>query len=261
MCVGKVLLPSSRHIFHFVAGDENVGKSINNDEKWRGQKFGRLTIIGFEKVRKSWGGTTSYAWNWICRCDCGTIVSVPPNLIKNGQSTSCGCRKREVTVEYNKAAKTKHGKRHTKLYSAWRGMRARCYTITDKNYPHWGGRGITMCDEWRDDFMAFYNWAIENGWEEGLTLDRIDVNGNYEPNNCRWSDWKTQARNRTTSVYFEIDGVTKSLVEWAEDYDIPYGTVYQRITKYGWDIKRALTQKRRKGDYHGGSGVDHHKKT
>ena len=116
-----------------------------------------------------------------------------------------------------------------------------------------------MCDEWRDDFMAFYNWAIENGWEEGLTLDRIDVNGNYEPNNCRWSDWKTQARNRTTSVYFEIDGVTKSLVEWAEDYDIPYGTVYQRITKYGWDIKRALTQKRRKGDYHGGSGVDHHK--
>lgn len=232
-----------------------MGKSTNNDESLRGQKFGRLTIIGFEKIPKTWGGTTTYFWNWICQCDCGTIVSVNPQVVKRGQSQSCGCLKLEKTVEYNKKAKVKHGGRYTRLYSAWRGMKQRCYSPTNKNYDHWGGRGIKVCDEWCNDFAAFEKWAMESGWKEGLTLDRIDVNGNYEPSNCRWSDWKTQARNRTTSVYYTINGETKTLIEWAEQYEIPYGTVYQRLHNYGWDIERALSQKRRTGNYHGGSGV------
>lgn len=232
-----------------------MGKSLNNDEHFRGQKYGRLTIIGFEKVARMYGGTSTYTWNWICRCDCGKIISTIPRLVKSGSTQSCGCLRRENTVAYNKVAKVKHGGRHTKLYTAWRGMRSRCYNPTDKNYNNWGGRGIKMCEEWHNDFASFEKWAKENGWQEGLTLDRIDVNGDYEPSNCRWTDWKTQARNRTTSVYYTINGETKSLVEWAEQYEIPYGTVYQRLHNYGWDIERALTQKRRTGNYHGGSGI------
>lgn len=219
-----------------------MGKSINNDENLRGQKFGRLTIIGFEKIKKPYGSTTTSTWNWICRCECGNIVSVIPGLVKNGHTTSCGCYKREKTIEYNKKAKVKHGGRSDRLYYIWRGMKERCYNKNNKNYPQWGGRGISICDEWINDYAVFRAWALKNGYDDSLSLDRIDVNSNYSPENCRWATYKEQARNKTNAVLLEYNGVKKPLAEWADDLGINYGTLYRRIFFDGWSVDRALSE-------------------
>lgn len=118
-------------------------------------------------------------------------------------------------------------------------MKDRCYNRRCSNYKNYGGRGIKMCDEWLNDFMSFYNWAMSHGYIEGLTIDRIDVNGNYEPNNCRWVDMKQQQRNRTDNRYFIINGETHCLSEWCEILGLKYRTVYSRLQR-GWMIYDAL---------------------
>lgn len=207
------------------------------DEKWIGQKFGRLTIIAFEKIPRK---TYSYT-HWIVRCECGTLKSVDPRKVLSGNTQSCGCLKRERTIESNKEKKVKHGGRHDRLYAVWHNMKQRCYGETYKDYPNWGGRGICVCDEWKDDYAAFRSWALSSGYEKGLSLDRIDVNGNYEPLNCRWVDWHTQAINRTCSMNYEINGKIMNLVDIAEKYGIKYGTLYQRIHVYKWPIEKAIS--------------------
>lgn len=206
------------------------------DKKWIGQKFDRLTVIAYEVVpRKMYSET-----RWIVRCECGTLKSVSPSRVLSGNTKSCGCLKRENTIEYNKRAKVKHSGRKDRLYTIWHNMKQRCYGTTYKDYPQWGGRGICVCDEWKDDYASFRDWALSHGYEHGLSLDRIDVDGNYEPLNCRWSDWSTQARNKTNSLNFEINGEKKNLVELADEYGIKYGTLYQRVHLYGWPIEKAL---------------------
>ena len=206
------------------------------DPKWIGQKFNRLTIIAFEIVPR-----TQYTMTkWIVRCDCGTLKSVAPNRVLDGNTKSCGCLKSEQTIAYNRQTKKKHGGRNERLYTIWHNMKQRCYGKTYKDYPNWGGRGIRVCDEWKDDYVAFRTWALENGYEQKLSLDRIDVNGDYSPANCRWADWRTQAINRTTSLNFEVNGQIKNLTELAEEYGIKYTTLYQRVHCYGWDIEKSL---------------------
>lgn len=135
--------------------------------------------------------------------------------------------------------KKTHGKTHTPLYNVWYGIKQRCYYEKNISYKNYGGRGIRMCQEWLDDFMNFYNWAMNNNYKEGLTIDRIDNNGNYEPHNCRWSTKTQQANNKRNNVNFTYDGKTMSLKAWCRHLDISYKTCMTRKHR-GHSIEECL---------------------
>ena len=139
-------------------------------------------------------------------------------------------------------------KHNARLYNIWRKMKQRCYNNNDPKYKNYGARGICICDEWKHDFILFYNWAIENGYRDELTIDRIDVDGNYEPDNCQWATPKQQARNTTKNRNYTINGETHCLSEWCEILNLRYKTVYTRIFEYNWPIKQALELEERRHD-------------
>lgn len=141
--------------------------------------------------------------------------------------------------------KLKHGMSNTPLYRAWDSMKARCYRKTTAPYKRYGGRGIKVCDEWKYDFIAFKDWALANGYVEGLSLDRIDVNGNYEPSNCRWVSMKEQENNKRNNFRIEYNGKTHTMSEWSDIMGIP-PMVLQHRFKRGWSVEKALTTKKRK---------------
>ena len=162
-----------------------------------GQKFGRLTVIKFYEKRKRNTGS-SYKYYWLCRCQCGNKIIVDVDNLKNNSTKSCGCISKE------KPAHITHGLTNTLLYGVWGGIKTRCLNKNYKKYKDYGGRGIIICDEWLNDFSSFYNWSIENGYKKGLTIDRIDVNRNYEPKNCRWTTQKVQQNNRRNNKRKEL---------------------------------------------------------
>lgn len=131
-----------------------------------------------------------------------------------------------------------------KLYNVWRGVKKRCLNPNHYAYHQYGGRGITICDEWISNFQAFYEWALNNGYRVGLTLDRINNNGNYEPNNCRWATWKEQGNNRRTNVFVTFNGKTKSMSQWADELGITREALYRRIHVYNMPLEMALTAKK-----------------
>ena len=133
----------------------------------------------------------------------------------------------------------KHGQRKTRLYRIWANMKSRCHNPKTSFYNSYGGKGVTVCPEWKNDFQVFHDWAISHGYSDDLSIDRIDVNGNYEPGNCRWVSTKAQAKNRSNNHIVIVDGVSKSLMEWCEIYSINYKTVRDRL-KRGWAVKLAL---------------------
>lgn len=138
--------------------------------------------------------------------------------------------------------KWKHGESYTRLHRIWDNMKARCYRETSDDYPRYGKRGITVCDEWKDDYAAFSKWAHDNGYCENLTLDRIDNMRGYSPDNCRWVDRKVQANNTRTSTKYLFNNQYHTLAEWSEIVHIPKTTLWNRIKMYGWSIERALTE-------------------
>lgn len=195
-----------------------------------GQRFGRLTVI--DKAEKYKDGHTM----WLCRCDCGNEKAVLEKTLKNGKTKSCGCLRTEMLIN----RLTIHGLRHTRIHNIWRGIKQRCYNSKRKSFVFYGGRGITMCDEWNNDFMSFYNWSMSNGYSDNLTIDRIDVNGNYEPNNCRWATKKEQMNNMRTNRLLTYNGETHTIAEWSDILNVGGKTLYSRLQK-GWSVEKTLT--------------------
>jgi hypothetical protein len=196
------------------------------------KRFGRLIVISESKEY-----TKSKNIHWTCKCDCGNIVNVSSYCLLKGRTKSCGCLRKERMSE----TMTTHGLTgKTPLYSTWRKIKERCFNKNAKGYCNYGGRGITICDEWKNDFHLFYDWSIKNGYAKGLSIDRIDNDGNYEPINCRWVSMKIQQRNRRNNKIIEYKGENKPLSEWCEIFGVDYNTIHQRINKYGWTFEDAI---------------------
>lgn len=204
-----------------------------------GRKFGRLTVLGRgeDATRKNGRHDTTF----ICQCDCGNVTQVMASRLKNGCTQSCGCIHREFIGSLNK----KHGQTNTRLYAIWERMRARCNNENTKEYPHYGGRGIRVCDEW-DDFEVFREWALQAGYTDKLTIDRIDNSAGYCPNNCRWATMTEQANNKRNNHLITLNGKTQTLAQWVKETGIKRDTIKKRI-KYGWSIEDALTKPVKKG--------------
>lgn len=207
----------------------------------KGQRFGKLLVI--ERSSNSKTGKAI----WKCRCDCGNEKDILADSLRRGTTKSCGCLQRELVSK----RRHKHGLADTRLYKVWRTMKERCYTETYRDYKHYGGRGIKVCDEWLDDFMNFYNWAMANGYNENAkrgehTIDRIDVNGNYEPSNCRLVNMNVQANNVRTNHLITYNDKTQSISRWADEVGISAHTISNRL-KIGWSVEKALTTKVMKG--------------
>lgn len=209
-----------------------------------GYKTNEITVLRREGTKK--GQAT-----WRCVCSCGKEFVQYGGPLRSGKVKSCGHiyadKKRRLDLAYRTIAKGTHNSSFTRLYYLWTSIKGRCYQETSPSYRNYGARGIIMCDEWLK-FENFKKWAIESGYDENAprgvcTIDRIDPNGNYEPNNCRWANTKEQARNKRTTVFATINGQTKSLSEWSEESGLPRGLLYQRH-KSGWDDKDLLVPSR-----------------
>ena len=213
-------------------------REINNNPEWIGKKFGRLTVVGFRKVKNG----ENHAWAWDCKCDCGNIVyGIRPRNVKSGQTASCGCLKKEQNIHNLAEKRRTHGKTNTRLYGVWCHIKERCKSPNCPAYKNYGGRGICVCDEWDSDFQAFYDWALENGYKDGLTIERIDVNGDYCPGNCCWITFDEQQRNKRNIRVVEIEGEKVTLKEACRRLNLPYKAVDLRVTRYGMSIEEAIS--------------------
>ena len=200
-----------------------------------GQRFGRLVVE--EKVPYvTSGGNTLTAYK--CKCDCGNERICLSENLRKGKVVSCGCYKDENTAKRSRT----HGMSKTRLYHIYGLMKKRCNDPKSINYPRYGGKGITVCEEWMCSSDAFLNWAVANGYDDSLTLDRKDNDKGYSPDNCRWVSYKEQARNQTRNRRLTFNGETKVLSEWAEITGINVGTISSRL-KRGWSVEKALTEK------------------
>lgn len=193
-----------------------------------GQVFGRLTVVGLGPSEVGRRRQT------LCRCECGDMVGVQAGSLRGGRTLSCGCLRREVTRDRMRT----HGMTGSAEYTIWIGMRARCRNPQDEAYSRYGGRGITVCAAWGESFEQFLRDMGQ--CPTGLTLDRINNDGNYEPGNCRWATYTQQSRNRRSNVTIEMGGVRRCVAEWAPIVGIRATTIYRRI-RYGWSGEDAIT--------------------
>ena len=199
-----------------------------------GKRFGKLTVIKKHNQDK-WGG-----WNWLCMCDCGNETVVSGGHLRGLKTKSCGCSRKE-TKNFT------HKMTGSRLYKVWRAMKSRCYYEKSEMFKHYGGRGITVCDEWKNSFISFYDWSIKNGYDENAergqcTIDRIDVNGNYEPNNCRWATIKQQANNTRRNHLIKYNGKTQTVSQWANELGVEPDSIFSRLQK-GFTEEEALSLK------------------
>ena len=192
-----------------------------------GMRFGRWIVISFDeeyyqRAKKD---------GWVCKCDCGSIKTVRGSTLKNGESQSCGCLQKELASKRH----SKHSGFGTRLYNVWDSIRQRCNNPRNKAYHNYGGRGIKICSEW-DDFDKFREWAFANGYDDSAkhgkcTLDRIDNDGMYSPDNCRWCSMKEQSQNKRDTIRIEYNGSVRTLSEWADETGIKYCTIWKRYSR------------------------------
>lgn len=187
---------------------------MSGAKNYIGLKFGKWTVIGGPIRKQS-------RVLWECQCICGTVRFVYQTSLDSGKSRGCGSHKRMNL-------KT-HGLCGTKLYMIWALMKQRCGNPKNPNYHHYGGRNIKVCEEWEKDYVPFYNWSMSHGYKEGLSIDRINVNGDYTPDNCRWTDWETQSNNKRDNVFMEYNGERHTLSEWSKASGIDYQKVRHRF--------------------------------
>lgn len=194
-----------------------------------GLRFGRLTVV--ERASNNKHNCVM----WLCRCDCGKDVTVLGASLRNGSTRSCGC----YSAECSRERSTTHGMHKTRLYRIWDAMRCRCYSSSHKAFENYGGRGISVCPEWRDSFEAFRDWALLSGYSDDLTLDRKETDGNYEPSNCRWISLKDQQLNKRNNHLISYAGETHTVTEWAEITGISRNTLFARI-RLGWPSEKII---------------------
>lgn len=190
----------------------------------KGDKYGKLTVVDVVGGRKS-----------LFKCDCGIVKMINRYGVLKGKISSCGCIRKE------KPNAKKHGLSHHKTYIILKSIKQRCFNPNNKDYKNYGGRGITLCDEWSRDCLSFYNWSITNGWEDGKSIDRIDNDKGYNPENCRWVDMKVQANNHRRNTLIEYDGKKMTLQQWSDLTGIDRNTIKTRLN-LGWTIKSSLTE-------------------
>lgn len=191
-----------------------------------GKKFGRLTVVDYAEDNVSASGYHTVMWK--CVCECGKFVVVRGKCLTSGVTKSCGCFQKSSMS----SRVSKHHKSGTRLYAIWNSMRQRCNNPRNRAYHNYGGRGITICHEW-DSFEEFQRWAYFTGYDEAAergkcTLDRVDVNGMYSPDNCRWSDMREQSNNKRNTIYIEYQAQEKPISQWADETGLDYSTIWKR---------------------------------
>lgn len=200
-----------------------------------GQRFGRLVVM--ECVGRTNNGNAK----WLCKCDCGCEKEIGSYQLRSGRTQSCGCINRERNKELHTVhGQAKHGE-VSRLYRIWAGIKTRCYNANQSDaYSKYGAKGISMCDEWRYSFEAFMKWANENGYDDSLTIDRIDPHGMYCPENCRWATQTEQQNNRSNNHCITYNGETHTVSEWNRILGFSHGVFQHRLSR-GWPIERIMT--------------------
>lgn len=201
-------------------------KNLHRTNDLTGKKFGRLTVIGLDDR----GTRRTY---WVCQCECGNIKVARSDALVSGRTKSCGCIKKEQ--DKINLSQLRHNQAGTRLYTIWQKMKDRCFNEHNPAYYRYGGRGIQVCDSWKERFENFYDWAMNNGYQENLTLDRTDNDGNYCPENCRWVTMKEQCNNRSSNIQIKIGNATKSLTEWCKIFQVDYKATLGRYNRNGCD--------------------------
>lgn len=194
-----------------------------------GKRFGKLIVkefVGYKKKRPFYHVV----------CDCGNEKEVCYYELIRGQTRSCGCLHRKVLGDMAR----KHGESNTRLFKIWCGIKKRCFDKNSSRYSYYGGRGINMCSDWKNDFLTFKEWANSHGYTDELTIDRVDVNGNYCPENCRWATKEQQANNTRTNHYLEYKGVKRSMSEWCKILGLNYYKIRTRINSCHWTVEEAF---------------------
>lgn len=216
-------------------------KIIKDIENYINKKYNRLTI---KSVKGEIKGKCS---TWLnCQCECGNMKVVRFDYLVNGRTKSCGCYRKDNARKQSKELETHHLS-NTRLFEIHRAMKRRCYDKEVKNYNNYGARGITVCDEWLNSLESFAKWSYDNGYNDTLTIDRIDNNGNYEPSNCRWVDQQTQQNNKRNNIFLEYNGEKKTIAQWSRELNISYGKLYNRAIINNMTIENILKEFKEKG--------------
>lgn len=195
-----------------------------------GKKFNKLLVLELDHIKPHPNPTKGVFYYYKCQCECGNTTITRRERIIGGETKSCGCINKRTTT---------HGLSNTRLFRIWSGMKRRCYNPNDKRYKDWGGRGIKICQEWLDSFLNFYKWATSNNYADNLTIDRIDVNGNYCPENCRWVKPNIQANNKRNNRIIEYQGQEYTLQQLSDKYNINRHTLLGRL-EANWTLEDAL---------------------